>query len=103
MPANKETVKVPAREPEYDFVDCVKLEKTVNSRKIRDRTAVENAITQMQKAIGAQNQHGSDSMDRLAIDAARFNIGLTIRHIVSDPDGVVWDHSKHKNVTLIVE
>lgn len=96
VPVTKEPVT-------YDFVDCVEVapaEKRVN--KPRDKTATDLAITQMRKAIGRSNQHGSDSMDRLARDAKRWGKGLTISHLVVDRDGVVWDHSVHDNVTVVL-
>ena len=96
MAANKETAK-------YDFVDCVETVPTEKKeRKPRDMKATEVAIRNMRKAIGRDNQHGSESMDRLARDAKRNGIGLTIRHQVCDKDGVAWDASAHDNVTIVL-
>tara|TARA_Y100000310_G_C20015729_1_gene505049 strand:+ start:201 stop:494 length:294 start_codon:yes stop_codon:yes gene_type:complete len=97
MPANKETAK-------YDFVDCVEVAPTEKKAdKLRDKDATDLAIIQMQKAIGRDNQHLSPTMDRLARDAARHGIGLTIRHLVVDKDGVVWNHSVHDNVIVLLD
>ena len=97
MPANKEPAK-------YDFVDCVEEAPAVRAEpKPRDEPATKVAIRNMRKAIGRPNQHGSDAMDRLARDAKRHGIGLTIKHLVSDRDGVVWDASKHENVTFVLD
>jgi len=97
MPANKESAK-------YDFVDCVETAPTVKAEaKLRDKKATEVAISNMRKAIGRDNQHLSPTMDRLARDAARHGIGLTIRHQVCDKDGCVWDASAHDNVTIALD
>ena len=96
MAASKEPAK-------YDFVDCVEIapvEKT--EAKPRDKKATNVAISNMRKAIGRDNQYLSPTMDRLARDAKRNGIGLTITHQVCDKDGVVWDHSVHDNVTVVL-